>query len=53
MMYNDGQFGKTHKHMLNFETMNTLVQDYRVFFLMGNLNVRHCAVLGRDLLILQ
>lgn len=32
MLYNVGQFAKTHEHMINFETMNTLVQDYGVFF---------------------
>lgn len=31
MLYNVGQFGKTHKHVLNFETMNTLVKDQSVF----------------------
>lgn len=51
MLYNDAHFGKTHKHMVNFETMNIIVQDCRVFFHIGNLNVRHCAVL--DLIILQ
>lgn len=52
ILYNNSQFGKTQKHMVDFETMNTLVQDYRVFFHMGNLNVRHCVLLDRDLVIL-
>lgn len=53
MLHNDSQFGKTHKHILNFETANTLVQEYSVFIHLGNLKVRHCNVLDRELVILQ
>lgn len=35
ILYNDGQFGKTYKHMVSFETMDTLVQDQQNVFPYG------------------
>lgn len=53
MLHCDSQFGKTHKHILKFETMNTLVQKYGMFIYIGNLKVRDCSVLDREIVILM
>lgn len=53
ILHNDSQFSKTHKHIHNFEATNSLVQECSVLIHMGNLKVRYCTVLDRELVVLQ
>lgn len=41
------------KHVKSLNFQSTLVQENTVFSHMGNLKVRHCTVLNRELVILQ
>lgn len=53
ILHNDSQFSKTHKHIHNFGATDSLVQEYSVLIHMGNLKVRYCTVLDRELIVLQ
>lgn len=53
MLPYDSKFDRRHKHAFDFETTNTLVQEYSVLISTDNLKVRHCTVLDRELVTLS